>query len=215
MARKAERQASLGRSATRELRRQQLIDATIEAIARRGFADTKMSDVAAGAGLFNALFFPLLLLAAARTTLPEGVGVFSYDAADLDLAPYAILLLALVWGLFAAQCVLLRRSRTGSTAFGFLGWLAWMTVGFHFAFLMHFLVFSDPGRSLDYLLYESTASASYLLDPDYEHALSKRERDLRDALNELKRFKRTLGGTPTWDAVARLLHELGSDIDHG
>lgn len=111
--------------------------------------------LAVGAGLFNAMFFPLLLLAAARATLPEGVGVFSYDAKDLDLAPYAVLLLVLLWGLFAAQCVLLRRSRTGSAAFGFLGWLAWMTVGFHFAFLLHFLVFADPGRSLDYLLYDA------------------------------------------------------------
>lgn len=51
MGRMAKNQASLGRSATRELRRQQLIEATIDAIAKRGFADTTMADVAAGAGL--------------------------------------------------------------------------------------------------------------------------------------------------------------------
>ncbi len=51
MPRTAKKQVSLGRSATRQVRRQQLIDATIEAIARRGFADTTLADVAAGAGL--------------------------------------------------------------------------------------------------------------------------------------------------------------------
>ena len=51
MARTAKKQVSLSRSATRRVRRQQLIDATIEAIAKRGFADTTMADVATGAGL--------------------------------------------------------------------------------------------------------------------------------------------------------------------
>lgn len=51
MGRTVKNEASLGRSATRELRRQQLIEATIDAIAKRGFADTTMADVAAGAGL--------------------------------------------------------------------------------------------------------------------------------------------------------------------
>lgn len=39
------------RAATRALRRQQLIQSTIESIARRGFADTTLATVAAGAGL--------------------------------------------------------------------------------------------------------------------------------------------------------------------
>ncbi len=40
-----------GRKASREVRRQQLIDATIDSIAKRGFAKTTMADVADGAGL--------------------------------------------------------------------------------------------------------------------------------------------------------------------
>ena len=51
MPRAAKKQVSLGRSATRQVRRQQLIDATLETIAKRGFADTTLADVAAGAGL--------------------------------------------------------------------------------------------------------------------------------------------------------------------
>jgi TetR/AcrR family transcriptional repressor of bet genes len=39
------------RTAPRELRRRQLIEATVASIAERGFAETKMADVAAGAGL--------------------------------------------------------------------------------------------------------------------------------------------------------------------
>ncbi len=39
------------RAATKELRRQQLIDSTIHSIAKRGFADTTLADVADGAGL--------------------------------------------------------------------------------------------------------------------------------------------------------------------
>jgi hypothetical protein len=62
---------------------------------------------------------------------------------------------------------------------------------------------------LDCLLFESSASAAYLLDESYEHALSPPERELRDALRDLKRFEAALGGTPTWDAVARLLRSLG------
>lgn len=40
-----------GRVATREFRRQQLIESTIESIAKRGFSETTMADVADGAGL--------------------------------------------------------------------------------------------------------------------------------------------------------------------
>ena len=40
-----------GRAATKALRRQQLIDSTIESIAKRGFSETTMADVADGAGL--------------------------------------------------------------------------------------------------------------------------------------------------------------------
>ncbi|GAB5470380.1 MAG: TetR family transcriptional regulator C-terminal domain-containing protein [Rhodospirillales bacterium] len=39
------------RAASKALRRQQLIDSTIDSIAKRGFADTTLADVAAGAGL--------------------------------------------------------------------------------------------------------------------------------------------------------------------
>lgn len=39
------------RAATKEFRRQQLIDSTIDSIAKRGFADTTLADVAEGAGL--------------------------------------------------------------------------------------------------------------------------------------------------------------------
>jgi AcrR family transcriptional regulator len=39
------------RAANRELRRRQLTEATIDSIAKRGFAETKMADVAEGAGL--------------------------------------------------------------------------------------------------------------------------------------------------------------------
>jgi hypothetical protein len=66
---------------------------------------------------------------------------------------------------------------------------------------------------LDYLLYEATASTSYLLDPSYEHALSPAERELRDALRDLNRFEPRLGGTATWEAVVRLLREVG-DMRH-
>ena len=40
-----------GRSASKELRRQQLIKSTIDSIAKRGFADTTLANVADGAGL--------------------------------------------------------------------------------------------------------------------------------------------------------------------
>lgn len=62
---------------------------------------------------------------------------------------------------------------------------------------------------LDCLLFEASASAAYLLDEAYAHALSETERELRDALRDLKRFEPELGGSPTWDAVARLLASLG------
>lgn len=42
---------SLGRNVTRRVRRRQLIDATIECLAKRGFADTTMAHVAEAAGL--------------------------------------------------------------------------------------------------------------------------------------------------------------------
>ena len=40
-----------GRKASKEVRRQQLIDATIDSLARRGYSDTTLADVADGAGL--------------------------------------------------------------------------------------------------------------------------------------------------------------------
>lgn len=40
-----------GRKASKETRRQQLIEATIDLLARRGYSETTMADVADGAGL--------------------------------------------------------------------------------------------------------------------------------------------------------------------
>lgn len=40
-----------GRKASKETRQQQLIEATIDSLARRGYADTTMADIADGAGL--------------------------------------------------------------------------------------------------------------------------------------------------------------------
>lgn len=40
-----------GRKASREIRRMQLIDATIDSLARRGYSETTLADVADGAGL--------------------------------------------------------------------------------------------------------------------------------------------------------------------
>lgn len=40
-----------GRKASKEVRRQQLIDATIDSLARRGYSETTLADVADGAGL--------------------------------------------------------------------------------------------------------------------------------------------------------------------
>jgi len=40
-----------GRKASKEIRRQQLIEATIDSLAKRGYAETTMADVADGAGL--------------------------------------------------------------------------------------------------------------------------------------------------------------------
>lgn len=45
------KEAPLSRAATKLLRRQQLIDSTIESIAKRGFAETTLANVADGAGL--------------------------------------------------------------------------------------------------------------------------------------------------------------------
>ena len=51
-ARKAETDgASRGRKASKEMRRSQLIEATIDSLAKRGYAETTMADVADGAGL--------------------------------------------------------------------------------------------------------------------------------------------------------------------
>ncbi|MCK7613744.1 transcriptional regulator BetI [Roseibium sediminicola] len=43
--------AKRGRKASKEVRRQQLIEATIDSLAKRGFAETTMADVTEGAGL--------------------------------------------------------------------------------------------------------------------------------------------------------------------
>lgn len=51
MAHAKRKTASLGRNATRQVRRQQLIEATIDCLARRGFSDTTMAHVAETAGL--------------------------------------------------------------------------------------------------------------------------------------------------------------------
>src|SRR5919109_4630275 len=40
-----------GRKASKEARRQQLIEATIDSLAKRGYSETTMADVADGAGL--------------------------------------------------------------------------------------------------------------------------------------------------------------------
>jgi TetR/AcrR family transcriptional repressor of bet genes len=51
MARTPKKLPSRSRAATKELRRQQLIDSTLDSIAKRGFSETTMANVADGAGL--------------------------------------------------------------------------------------------------------------------------------------------------------------------
>lgn len=55
MSRASTEPAVLPRKASREHRRQQLIDATIEALSRKGYAQTTMTDVAAIAGVSHGL----------------------------------------------------------------------------------------------------------------------------------------------------------------
>ena len=64
---------------------------------------------------------------------------------------------------------------------------------------------------LDYLLYEASASAGYLLDPGYAHGLTAAENKLKTALLDLRSVGAELAGTPAWEAVARLLRELGAE----
>jgi AcrR family transcriptional regulator len=47
----ADQAAGRGRKASKETRRQQLIEATIDSLAKRGYSETTMADVADGAGL--------------------------------------------------------------------------------------------------------------------------------------------------------------------
>ena len=55
MPRVSKRKQPRDRAETKLFRRQQLIDATIDSIAKRGFADTTLADVADGAGLSRGL----------------------------------------------------------------------------------------------------------------------------------------------------------------
>ncbi len=109
------------------------------------------------AGAVNAIAFPLLLIAAGRTTLPEKMGVFEYydrAAGHTGLAPYALLLGVVLVAIFAIQLLLVRRPSRDTSLFRFLGLLSWLALGFHLSLLLHFLIFSDPGQSLRYLLYD-------------------------------------------------------------
>ena len=51
MAKAGAKTPTRGRTASKEVRRQQLIESTIDSIARRGFAETTLANVAEGAGL--------------------------------------------------------------------------------------------------------------------------------------------------------------------
>jgi hypothetical protein len=63
---------------------------------------------------------------------------------------------------------------------------------------------------LDAILAFSTDSHSYLLAPEYEHALSSEERVLREGLLAFDKSQAALQrATPAWVVVERALKELG------
>jgi hypothetical protein len=77
--------------------------------------------------------------------------------------------------------------------------------------------FAMPGRKLeiflDYLL-SRTASASHLMDPDFQSLLTEEELHLRDALALLAETARghASPGSPSWAKVVALLAEFGEHI---
>ena len=65
---------------------------------------------------------------------------------------------------------------------------------------------------LDHLLWRSTTSAAYLLDRNYEHALSDPEKDLRQALEQIAHDRERYASSPAWPHVAALLEQLGARV---
>ena len=65
---------------------------------------------------------------------------------------------------------------------------------------------------LDQLLWKSTTSAAYLLDRNYEHALSDAEKDLRAALEKIASDRDRYRASPAWPHVRALLEHLGASL---
>lgn len=66
---------------------------------------------------------------------------------------------------------------------------------------------------LDYILAESTQHVSHLLNTRYEQVLSREEKELRDALQKLRRVatkRPAMKELPAWQPVERMLEALGA-----
>ena len=80
---------------------------------------------------------------------------YATPTGDLELAPYATLLVLSLIGIFFAQWLLIRRGWLETAFVQFLGLLTWLAAGFTASFLLHFVILSPPDLAYTYLLLDA------------------------------------------------------------
>lgn len=61
---------------------------------------------------------------------------------------------------------------------------------------------------MDLLCFEASDLSAYLLDPTYADMLNEDERELRDALEDLRTLRARGARGPGWDRIAQIFEEF-------
>jgi len=105
--------------------------------------------VPCGVSLLEAACFAVMLGAASRTPILEGMS--RWDSA-FGVTPLAVAFLLGLIGLAVIQGMFARRGDARSPLYGFTVVLTILLLGFLASFLLHFALFADPGQAMTYLL---------------------------------------------------------------
>ncbi len=102
-----------------------------------------------GVSLFNVIAFLVLGIAAYSTAIPRGIPTW---ASAFCVTPMAVIFFLGLFLLFLCQLFLYLTNRVASDVFGFSCLFSVIAAGFILSFALHFLLYSDPAVSLQYIL---------------------------------------------------------------
>ncbi len=99
--------------------------------------------------LANIIAFIILAAASLSVSVPQGIPTWS---AGFGITPMTVIFFLAFLLLLLSQIILSVRKKTSTPIFRFSGFFSFIAAGFLLTFALHFLLYSDAGLSLQYML---------------------------------------------------------------